>query len=232
MQQTYSPALVARVQQTINIWFAHRRIPVSPLVVDGVKGPLTDDAIRTLKRCLGWQGRNINRTIGPKFRRALGLQQPPYRLNPAQRVRGLAVRRKLQRAYAVPAAVQAAYARAQAISAHRWPYVWGGGHDPAFTGPYDCSGGASAVLHAAGLLAQPETTTGLQHWGAAGVGEYMTLWVHETADPAESHAFLVFTLPGHEPEHWGTGDWGSGFTGWGRKPLMHPTAGFSPRHAP
>ena len=39
-----------------------------------------------------------------------------------------------------------------------------------FSGPYDCSGAVSAVLHAAGLLKRPMVSGEFMHWGAPGPG--------------------------------------------------------------
>src|SRR5881227_2946230 len=51
-----------------------------------------------------------------------------------------------------------------------YSYSWGGGHNSRFSGPYDCSGAVSAVLHAAGLLKSPMVSGGFMHWGAKGPG--------------------------------------------------------------
>src|SRR5439155_16895899 len=61
-------------------------------------------------------------------------------------------------------------AEANRITAHHYAYSWGGGHNPSFSGPYDCSGAVSAVLHAAGLLDSPRVSGGFMHWGAPGRG--------------------------------------------------------------
>lgn len=61
-------------------------------------------------------------------------------------------------------------AEANKINSLHYPYVWGGGHGN-FDGPYDCSGAVSAVLHAAGLIAQPEVSGELASFGAPGPGE-------------------------------------------------------------
>src|SRR4051812_24186003 len=61
-------------------------------------------------------------------------------------------------------------AAADAIDAHHYAYRWGGGHNSAFSGPYDCSGAVSAVLHAAGLLSGPLVSGDFMQWGAPGPG--------------------------------------------------------------
>jgi peptidoglycan hydrolase-like protein with peptidoglycan-binding domain len=56
------------------------------------------------------------------------------------------------------------------------PYIWGGGHGSFVSPGYDCSGSVSYVLHAAGLLSVPEDSTGLESYGAAGPGQYITIY--------------------------------------------------------
>jgi hypothetical protein len=146
-----------------------------------------------------------------------------------------------------------AYKKARGISRHRYPYSWGGGHNPTFSpsGPnhaYDCSGSASAVLHAGGMLDAPLTTEGFVNWGAPGRGRFMTVWVKNIpGSPETSHVFIDFAIkPNIKPiprrgevdlggrivECFTTGRWGSNFDGAGFKPEHHPTDGFTPRHWP
>ena len=66
--------------------------------------------------------------------------------------------------------INAMIREANRIDRARYPYRWGGGHNPRFTGPYDCSGAVSAVLHAAGLLRSPMVSGGFTRWGARGRG--------------------------------------------------------------
>jgi hypothetical protein len=61
--------------------------------------------------------------------------------------------------------------KAKAINRRHFPYVWGGGHNTSFSGPYDCSGAVSAVLHAAGFLKSgPKVASEFEHFGHAGPG--------------------------------------------------------------
>lgn len=127
-----------------------------------------------------------------------------------------------------PKAVLKAYNRVVAIDAKKQTYKWGGGHgsfnDP---GGYDCSGFVSSCLHAAGLLGgSPQSTVGLQNWGDAGQGKYMTVWVKETGDPHQSHTFLTFSLKG-KTRYAEAGGSQRGATGW-HNARSH--AGFKPRH--
>jgi len=59
---------------------------------------------------------------------------------------------------------------ANKIDSRHYAYRWGGGHNASFSGPYDCSGAVSAVLHAAGLLSRPMVSGEFMRWGAPGPG--------------------------------------------------------------
>jgi hypothetical protein len=65
--------------------------------------------------------------------------------------------------------ISAMIGAANNIDAHHYSYRWGGGHAN-FSGPYDCSGAVSAVLHAAGLLSRPMVSGDFAHWGRPGRG--------------------------------------------------------------
>jgi LysM repeat protein len=60
--------------------------------------------------------------------------------------------------------------KANWITAQHYAYLWGGGHNASFSGPYDCSGSVSAVLHAAGLLSSPEVSGEMETFGLPGPG--------------------------------------------------------------
>jgi len=136
-------------------------------------------------------------------------------------------------------ALSRAYAAAQDIHAHRYPYVWGGGHGSAGTPSggtgrdrgtgYDCSGSSCAVLAAGGLgyrLGGPVDVSGtMMSWGEAGRGKHLTVYANS------QHVFLVFHTAAGD-QHFGTGDWGKGWNGAGFNPSMHPTSRFVARHWP
>ena len=65
------------------------------------------------------------------------------------------------------------------------PYVWGGGHGSFQSSGYDCSGSVSYALHGGGLLSSPEDSTGLESYGEAGPGRYITIYANA------EHAFMV-----------------------------------------
>ena len=81
-----------------------------------------------------------------------------------------------------PAAVVAMIAAANQII--DTPYVYGGGHQSFDARGYDCSGAVSYALHGAGLLSSPEDSSGLESFGAAGPGRWVTVY----ADAG--HAFV------------------------------------------
>ncbi len=66
--------------------------------------------------------------------------------------------------------IAAMVAAANKIDRAHYSYRWGGGHNPSFSGPYDCSGAVSAVLHAAGLIKSPMVSGNFMRWGRPGPG--------------------------------------------------------------
>jgi hypothetical protein len=65
------------------------------------------------------------------------------------------------------------------------PYKFGGGHRSFQDSGYDCSGTVSYVLHGAGLLRAPMTSTGLRKYGKRGEGKYITVYSRK------GHTFVV-----------------------------------------
>jgi len=85
---------------------------------------------------------------------------------------------------AAPPDVQVAVAAANRIAG--LPYIYGAGHSSAdFDTAYDCSGAASFVLKAAGLLDAPTTSLGFRHYGESGAGDWITIYARR------DHVFLV-----------------------------------------
>lgn len=56
------------------------------------------------------------------------------------------------------------------------PYQRGGGHRQFEDRGYDCSGAVSYVLHAAGLLNRPTTSTAFRKFGRSGEGRHITVY--------------------------------------------------------
>ncbi len=138
-----------------------------------------------------------------------------------------------------------AYNQADLLDSHHYPYEFGGGHPSprlpwvklssktlqvvSANGP-DCSGGASNILWHAGVLEHQEAlgTVEFAHWGLAGKGQYVTLWVINTA--SIQHCVLNFTLPG-KPHHWWAATHTGGTVGWQNYDGWDPAAvGYIARH--
>jgi peptidoglycan hydrolase-like protein with peptidoglycan-binding domain len=75
-----------------------------------------------------------------------------------------------------PQAVQQIIAAGNAI-AHK-PYRYGGGHGRWNDSGYDCSGSVSYALHGAGLLDTQLTSGDFERWGAAGAGQWVTIYAN------------------------------------------------------
>jgi peptidoglycan hydrolase CwlO-like protein len=84
---------------------------------------------------------------------------------------------------AAPDAVKAAISAANSIATT--PYIWGGGHGSFESSGYDCSGAVSFALHGGGFLESPLDSTGLETWGEAGPGKWITVYANA------SHAWMV-----------------------------------------
>jgi cell wall-associated NlpC family hydrolase len=77
-----------------------------------------------------------------------------------------------------PAKVRAIISAANTIIGK--PYKWGGGHGRLFDSGYDCSGSVSYALIRSGLLGYPMVSGSLAHWGAKGVGKYVTIYANKS----------------------------------------------------
>ena len=101
-----------------------------------------------------------------------------------------------------PAAVQQVINAANQIISTS--YCVGGGHGSWNSSCYDCSGAVSFALHGGGLLSSPEDSTGLESYGAAGAGR----WISVYADAG--HAFLVVAGRAFDTANFGGPNWPSG----------------------
>jgi cell wall-associated NlpC family hydrolase len=97
------------------------------------------------------------------------------------------------------------------------PYRYGGGHKSFDDTAYDCSGSVSYALHGAGLLDYTLDSTGLESWGDAGPGTWVTIYAN--AD----HTFL--TVAG---VRFDTSGQRAAGTRW--QPAERTTTGFVVRH--
>ena len=75
-----------------------------------------------------------------------------------------------------PAAVQQIIAAGNRIA--RTKYLWGGGHQRWEDRGYDCSGSVSYALYGAALLDSPLVSGELARWGAAGPGQWVTIYAN------------------------------------------------------
>jgi hypothetical protein len=58
------------------------------------------------------------------------------------------------------------------------PYHFGGGHGRWKDSGYDCSGSVSYALHGAGLLKVSRDSTGFEHFGSRGAGQWVTIYAN------------------------------------------------------
>ena len=73
-----------------------------------------------------------------------------------------------------PLAVRQVIAAANKI--RTTPYIWGGGHGRWNDRGYDCSGAVSFALHGGRLLSSPLPSGPMATWGAAGAGNWITVY--------------------------------------------------------
>ncbi len=82
-----------------------------------------------------------------------------------------------------PPVVQAIIAAGNRIAT--LPYIWGGGHGSWTDAGYDCSGSVSFALHGGGLLSGPLVSGDFETWGAAGPGQWITVYANA------AHVYMV-----------------------------------------
>ena len=153
-----------------------------PTTADGQFGPHTR---RHLKRWQQAHGRRANGVLTRAEARALrrSIAMTTTATAGPDQTATIASDGKLVLPADAPLAVQQIVAAANRII--DTPYQYGGGHASFNSRGYDCSGSVSYALHGAGLLSAPEDSTGLESFGAAGAGDWVTVY----ADAG--HAFLV-----------------------------------------
>ena len=102
------------------------------------------------------------------------------------------------------------------------PYRLGGGHRLGFVDhAYDCSGTVSFAMHGAGLLATPRDSSSFMRFGAAGKGQWITVYTNP------GHAFAV--IAGLRLDTSAAGD-PAGGSGPRWRPNLRSTRGYRARH--
>ena len=122
----------------------------------------------------------------------------------------------------IPAVVARVIAGGNAIA--DFPYVFGGGHASFVDNAYDCSGSVSYALAAGGLLSAPETSGGLESWGAPGPGQWITVYANA------GHTYMYVNLGGAWMRFDTSGRSGVFASRW--QPAARSNEGFTARHWP
>jgi hypothetical protein len=102
------------------------------------------------------------------------------------------------------------------------PYRYGGGHARGFVDRgYDCSGTVSVALHGADLLDSPLDSTSFMRWGAAGAGDWITVYANSGHAYAVIAGLRLDTSAASDP---------SGLKGPRWRPALRSSRGFKARH--
>jgi peptidoglycan hydrolase-like protein with peptidoglycan-binding domain len=160
---------VARLQQALH------------LPVDGTFGPETEGAVRRLQ---ARHGLTVDGVVGPATWSVIGVNNASTLNPPSDALAGFGPGRSSDSSSSntvgggdegeSSGVVARVIAAADEIATR--PYVFGGGHGSFQSVGYDCSGSVSYALHGGGLLSSPEDSTGLESYGEAGPGKYITIY--------------------------------------------------------